>query len=534
MRKRLLLAIVVTFLALLVLISTTVSAETVWSQPFMLGRGWFPEIETDASGRVHVVWHLYSEPYDQVIYTSTTDTKTTDTKTTDTKTLDTKTWSTPNDIAVPAPGAVYVTRPSLEYTADGTLHMTYRDMNIWYTNAPVQSAGNAQGWRKAINIGGYAYFSKLVQDHSGRLHIFLTVNFPTIDCSICFHLLHTYSDDNGENWSSFTNISHITNDNTGVAKPQIALDPDSNDLHVVWEKGLLGGGDLGHVADPSTVMYAVSRDQGESWTVPVELKPQGDPSTETQARNIAIGFDRQKRIVAVWWAIPEDVVYYRVSEDKGLSWREPRPIPGLRGIWSVYQSRLDCYSMATDSDGGLHLVLVARPQQERDDLAVVHLVWDGNNWSRPEVLATYQGDVPEWPRLAIGNGNQLHVVWFVRDQQNIWNSGAESYSVFYAHGVASAAYIPPEPLPAPVQAEMPPSITESQSISDAIKFTASTVTLDPKLREKPNSVVAISALMSENDDVALLVKSLLLPVLLLISMLLLRRRQSQNDMRARH
>ncbi len=71
------------------------------------------------------------------------------------------------------------------------------------------------------------------------------------------------------------------------------------------------------------------------------------------------------------------------------------------------------------------------PDEGKTRMNVFHMVWDKNAWDDAEALALYVGDVPEWPRIAVGLGNQLHVVWFVRAENDIWKGGGD-YSIYYS------------------------------------------------------------------------------------------------------
>ncbi len=95
----------------------------------------------------------------------------------------------------------------------------------------------------------------------------------------------------------------------------------------------------------------------------------------------------------------------------------------------------------SDSSGNLHLAAVARVTKEQKELDIVDLVWNGSEWMVPDVITTYDGDVPEWPRIAVNKGNQLNVVWFVRDEAHIWESDKGHYRVWYSNGLAEAASI---------------------------------------------------------------------------------------------
>ena len=453
-----------------------------WSQPAPIAQGWFPDVASDATGQVHVAWSSGGDGYNTVMYTNS---------------QDGQTWSDLTDIAAhpQVDGGDEATRPALLVDQQGIFHVTFRYTSVYYSQAAVGLARLASAWLGPDQVSGDepAYFSRLALDHRGTLHLVLTENVPNPDCQICYHVFYRRSDDNGHSWSAPADISVLP---TGSAKPQILIDPQNN-IHVVWEAGR--GGSYGQLVDPTQVMYAASYDGGKTWTPPIRF---GAPNG--RSKNIAIGLDGRGELVIVWLGLPEDRVYYQVSQNQGRSWSPPQPIPGVWGTWAVYQSRLDDYSMATDSAGAIHLVLVGRTAQDQISLGVLHVTWDGATWSKLETITTLVGDVPEWPRIAVGKGNQLHVVWFVRDQANIFNSGQGNYKVWYAHGSSSA------PTAAPITPQ--PTVTPTPTARPVVVTTATPL---PKLNSVQSNV-SVNSLTSESDDTLLLAKSAI-PVVLLIA-----------------
>jgi hypothetical protein len=257
-------------------------------------------------------------------------------------------------------------------------------------------------------------------------------------------------------------------------------------------------------------MYAASYEGGNGWESPTEfVSPNG------LAKNITIGLYDTDKLLVVWLGLPEDVVYYQFSQDQGRSWSPPRPIPGVWGGYSVYGTRLDTYSIATDVAGDIHLVLVGRTQEKQNTLNVLHLTWNGSIWSSPEAVATLIGDVPEWPRIAVGNGNQLHVVWFVRDQATIWQSDLGKYQIWYAHGSASAPYVDPVSWPTPTPTPTPQKIISTTSTPTPKPSPTATPTLDPSAAQLVVPERVASSIYTDNDEVILLGISLL-PAILII------------------
>jgi hypothetical protein len=413
---------------ILLIAALPVSAQSAtWSQPVALSAdgvtSWFPDVVADGSGQVHVVWASgvsvsSQQAFDTVMYSSS---------------ADGSKWSSPLDIvAIPTKGAV--TRPTVASDSHGILHLTYRSYTIYYSHAPVQSVvAPALTPGVPISSADNGYFSRLAIDAKGSLHLVYTEHIQSADCPACLHVYYRASQDNGQSWSAPVDVSQVP---TGAAKPQILVD-SKQVLHVVWESGR--GGDLGQLADPTAVMYTASDDGGKTWRPPTTLGP-----ANSTARNIALGLTGSGQLVAAYLALPDDRVYFQTSSDEGVTWSQPQLIPNALGAWSVYQGKTDGYSMTTDGSGNVHLVYVGRTSDKQVSLSVLHLSWDGSAWSAPDPISTISGDVPEWPRAAVGLGNRLHVVWFVRDQQHIFGGeGVFRYRIWYAQrGVDATPAVP--------------------------------------------------------------------------------------------
>lgn len=404
----------------------------------LVGPGWFPDVATDLTGRVHIVWSSGVGNYDTVMYMTSPDGQQ---------------WSDVLDIAARLVTAGdYATRPAIFVDSTNIFHLTYRTSTVYYSFAPAESVSAATlSSPLVMNSSQIPYYSHVARDSKGILHLIYTENVPYPNCSICFHVFYRKSSDNGLNWTPAVDISYEL---AAAAKPQLLIDWQDN-LHLVLETGRRAEAGTD---DPAKAAYLVSYDSGTTWTTPITFElppltptptprfvptPEIDEEPELQQRNVAIGLDGQGNLIVVWWGLPQDQLFFQLSNDQGRSWSSPQLIPKIWGAWFVFSSHLDDYAMATDSAGNIHLVAVGRAGPTEKRLRVMHLVWDGANWSEPEFIATYAGDAPEWPRIAISNGNQLHVVWYVRNKEAIWDSENGDYWVWYAQGVSSAPALTP-------------------------------------------------------------------------------------------
>lgn len=476
---------------------TIAGASSAWSQPVSLDYGWFPNIAADAAGGLHVVWSgekaigdtsvITPQPanvFDVVMYTYS---------------QGGTSWSPSNDIAaMPTGGAA--TRPAMFIDKNGIAHMGFRsEKSVYYVQAPVGEAASASKWSSPIivNEQQVAYYSSIVEDTKGVLHLVYTENVPSTSCPICYHLFYRQSVDNGKTWSLRYDISKI---DSGAVKPQVLID-QYNNIHVVWEAG--AGGALGQLADPTSAMYSGSLDGGKTWSQPYKF-----PAPNGWGRNPTIDEDRKGYLIVAWLGLNEDLVYYQISQDHGKSWSEPVSIPNVWGGWTNYNSRLDDYSMATDIAGYVHLVFVGRMSAEDKNLEILHLTWNGFFWSKPEAITVLSGDVPEWPRLAISLGNQLNVVWFVRDQAHIWDMTNSHYKIWYSKEILPINGASPHTYPTPT---LDPNLASTPTPS----ATPGPTEIPPEVAAALNSPESSFDVYSEKDDMLMLAKSLAPGVMLL-------------------
>lgn len=488
--------------ALLAVSFTPTSGQTVsWMEPVQLSPSgsfsWFPDIAADRSGAVHVTWASGVPGFDAVIYTTS---------------MTGEVWEPVNDIAaIPQENfGSAATRPAMAIDANGFLHLTYVDTTtLYYSRVPVWDATKAGAWTKRQVLSGNqtAYFSEMAIDSKGVIHLVFTQNFPTVACLNCFHLYYRQSTDNGNTWTDPIDISGGVE---GAAKPQLLID-EQDYIHVVWEAGL--GGGLGQLFDPTGVKYSASYDGGKTWSAPYAYAVPDNPNL----KNITIGLDKNNSLVVVFWALPFDWVLYSVSIDSGLTWTNPLQIPGVWGAAEIYKSNLDIYSFAKDSAENLHLIMVGRKGLEAQTVDVLDLVWDSENWEEPITIAAYEGDVPEWPRAVVSRGNQLNVVWFVRDEAHIWESGMGRYQVWYAKGISAASPVDTQPYPTFTATALPttPLPTASVTPSPTVEIVEPIYSMEESIRSEA-SKPAEDILYTEQDYLVLLGKAVVPALVFLV------------------
>jgi len=300
-----------------------------------------------------------------------------------------------------------------------------------------------------VRYDGKTWQTLPIDQRSGRVLALAQDKIVNALCPNCSDIFYRRSTDNGATWSAPVNLSRSP---TGSNKPQIKLDGKGG-VYVTWDEGwdfYTGRG------SPQSVAYAYSFDNGQTWSAPTIFRA---PIPVGAAQQITLGVGSASQLVIVWRVEaglrPESrEVYYQVSNDRGQTWSAPRRLEGINA--RDWLTGLDNYTTATDSAGHVHLALVTQTDEiTSTQYSLVHLEWDGLRWSAPEAVFTSE-DLPEWPRLAIGGGNQVFLTWFVRPKEEIWSGG--HYTVWASHMEADAPRIVSTPLPTPLPSPTPTPI----------------------------------------------------------------------------
>ena len=471
-----------------------------WSEPFFVSpdtkSSWFPDLASAPDGSVHIVWASsrsigpeLKDTLDLLYYRSLRD----------------GTWGEPNNISNPGVGG-FATRNSIVAGPDGALNLLIRgQMEVSFLRAPQLNAGQFLAWSEPRKINNLStpYYTALALDGKGTLHALWVETVPDDpksprkECASCADVFYRASGDGGGTWTEPLNLSNSVE---GSMKPQISVD-DQNGLHVVWEEGV---DTIVARGKPAAGAYRYSPDGGKTWrpavrfTLPTapDLDEKGKPKPDAP-RQVALGLYQHRTPLVVYRSAVNNRVYFQTSQD-GADWGAPKALPGVLAR-DLNDTPWDGYSLATDSAGTLHLVMVGFPAGAKIPRPVVlHLTWNGKSWSAPDVVASSENypdwsseglkqctppqnqseeelaqppsacqqvqRYPEWPRITVGLGNRLEVVWFTRNVKDRYTSDYAEYRVWYsarqidAPAVAPVAPPPtatPQPTPAPTATPQP-------------------------------------------------------------------------------
>ncbi|MBC7077348.1 MAG: exo-alpha-sialidase [Synergistales bacterium] len=343
----------------------------------------------------------------------------------------------------------------------------------------------------------HVYMADMGIDHKGTLHL-LFDDMGNPEGDFCLGgCADIYYRHSKDEGQSWSTPLNLSQSPTGSSREQLKIDAQGA-LYVTWDEGW---DRLSGVGAPIYSVYRASLDGGISWSAPLTITY---PTTGTA--QLTAGADGQGGVLLVWRNTELDDLFYQWSTDYGQSWSNPASVPGIFARpWTI---PFDLYDMATDSAGIIHLLAVGRQSPEENaPLGLYHLSWDGHSWSAPNCVFCGFG-FPEYPRLVISEGNHLHAVWFVRDY--LWELG--NYEVWYSESYSQAPQQTPIPLPTP-------TLTPTQTIIPPA--TPSPTPTFPPLSSDTTGIP--EGLKTESDDVLQLLVAIAPLALILTVMFILRR-----------
>jgi hypothetical protein len=279
-----------------------------------------------------------------------------------------------------------------------------------------------------VNSRGQTYLSDIAI-YQDTLHIIYDdegAKGEEVECPGCADIYYRRSTNRGLTWLAPVALFPT---GTGSSRAQIEIDR-TDTIYVAWDEGWDRRTSRG---EPQYGVYIYSTDGGSTWSAPTSvLYPN---ATNAQ---LSVGSDGQGGVMLVWRTTSREYpgIYYMWSVDRGKSWSPPQTLPDI--VARVWSSPFDLYDMATDSAGYIHLLVTGHLSEERvgqEPPGLYHFEWDGNSWSPP--VPVYEGSWhPEYPHLAIHQGNQLHAAWFVREGS--YGESVAPHQVWYAHGQSTS------------------------------------------------------------------------------------------------
>ncbi|MBZ0278032.1 MAG: glycoside hydrolase, partial [Anaerolineae bacterium] len=288
-----------------------------------------------------------------------------------------------------------------------------------FASAPAQTAYTAQSWSAPIDIDRLGYYIDLTVDRNDVLHIAYSGQKPdaiiqgsaeTESCAYCYDLLYVRSTDGGHVWSTPFPLSDLTDSGSDRVKIWEAA---SGRLYVSWDEGVdwyIGRGTY------KDVRLRYSDDGGLTWSDPIILDGGNLPGKRPFQGSFTEMADG--RLMAVWrYASPDEPqIYYQISDDDGQTWSIPDKIDGFYArTVTDSSSTLDHISLETDYLGTTHLFAVGQADPASPlNVSLYHIEFRQGAWRLPQRVFYDPERRPEWPEVAFGFQNDIHLSFFTR------------------------------------------------------------------------------------------------------------------------
>jgi len=318
-------------------------------------------------------------------------------------------WSTPE---FAGSGVGRAIEPGIEFDDAGVPHLIWgigsaqvpaaerRPIEVWHATR----TGDA--WGAGTQIGRSSsvatqFARTLVRDKQGSLHaIVLSEGLQPRTAPALY--LHSFHDKKS---TSKPIGKHINGVYPGLAATNIGL------LATFAAAFRLPG----EPADVNSIFVSLSRDNGSTWETPLRIRKAGSRpgykpvAVETGAGVIHLIWGRSRNSNTI-----PNFIEHSYS-DNGECWSEPVPISATES-----GAILDPILLA-DSRGGLHLFYFRTVGFLEPPFELVHVYFDGTQWSRPSALFNFP-DMQQGFGADIGSDDSLHLV-FRRNNTLFYTTG---------------------------------------------------------------------------------------------------------------
>lgn len=389
-----------------------------WSEPALVSgllRGaWWPELAIDPTGDVNIVFAVSGEPGGELLFFSR---------------WDGSTWSRPADIQA---GGIFLVRSALAADDLGNLHLLYVDnaSTTSYASSTLQDAPSARGWSSPTPFTGpkNGYLSDLAIDSKGTLHA-VYGEAGGGECPNCMRLYYRRSLNNGTTWSTPFKLANGLIDRRRM---QIEIDPADN-VYVAWDN-------LNSDGSNNSGGLTYSTNGGDTWSPELNIL-----STRGSPKLTSVGSDGKGHVIVVYRLGDSTDIVYQISNDGGKTFGNAETLPGIFGAVDV--SGFDKYDMTTDSAGTVYLAIAGRTTLQQRNTGLYLMQWDGESWSKPQVIGNDRNLFYEYPSLKVSRGNLLHLAYHVRGAGSVFSLPDNSYKIYYSSATTAAQQLTPPPLP---------------------------------------------------------------------------------------
>ncbi len=313
-------------------------------------------------------------------------------------------WSPPVDIILVGLGGGPQTLQGAVIDENQTIHIIFyigtdQSGDMYYSFAKANKANDASSWAKPIIIGkkaGPLPFANLSISENKQLFVFYGSELEGNG------LYMVQSENLGENWSQPLPLYIVTQDKRWPAAIRSTIGPDGT-VHVVWSiVSDLGVGEEIHYGRLNSELNGLEIET-------IIAKREGSDYSTSWPEIIHDG----KQLILLFQDSFPATRFMTISKDNGETWTLPiQPFP--------YIGEYEFTSMKKDSNSEIHLVLgnrIGNPEIH----GMWYSKWLGNRWSSLEPITSgpvTSGYDPSAPQSVILQGNILFVTWWNNVQRD--------------------------------------------------------------------------------------------------------------------
>lgn len=380
-------------------------------------------------------------------------------------------WTKATDILLSPSGNAVIQGAFLDQ--QGFVHVifwggTAEKAQIYYSKAPVQSAGSASSWSRPVVIGNLSVettSAAIVGDGLGNLVVIYNGR------RMGYGVYAVSSADSGETWSRSAPI-YLTYDQTLLPfSLRLAMGREGR-VHATWNVVTILGEDR-------SLYYANFSLTDQRWSLPKALVEKTGtrgffgpsyPSIVDTGKEVLIMYNSGNPFDGLLVPSGRPVQMVIVSKDNGETWEVP-VVPFYR-----HNGRSGEHALVVDSNNVVHAIFIQRIEYVEGDKNVViggiwHSAYKDGVWSNPERF------IPSVPssniRAVVSQGNVILATW-IEDQ------GVGQAGVWYSYLLLDSKELPVVPYPT-LQTEAPATLNPS-----AVQTATVTPTLIPEgLLDRP-------------------------------------------------
>jgi hypothetical protein len=325
-----------------------------------------------------------------------------------------KNWSAPAPIQLGSDNMLEVT---FAFDNNNVAHAVWRTQyELWH--APENGwPSSANSHQIVPNTGEFVFSPDIAVSPDNTLHVVWAQDNK---------ILHSYSKDSGENWSTPFSLSPGGDLKSDV--PDVEVDYQGN-VHIVWEERIITLSSIKH--EIHYIKGTVSS-QGISWSSNYSLLSPGIAVAKVPAMNIDgniihVAFSERRTE-----ATKTNQYAYYVNATLNSNWSSPLDI--TQGDPFVLNTNIPFVLLPSVDSCNQKLYVYFHGAIEKNQIEKILRVDSGDNWSK-RVDVTGDGIRAIRPSLTC-IGGMLHVAY---EQINTMN---ENHQIYYIAGMAYTVYIP--------------------------------------------------------------------------------------------